>query len=104
MFWRAWLIELIGYLQRKSLEQKNAPGFCLIDCSNRRDALPLLLADSADAPNASCNFHQILDMQGVAQQPSEDCAATSTKPESTGEFSPTISGEKVGRRILYRDI
>ena len=58
----------------------------------------------ADAPNASSNLEQILDVNGVAEEPGEDGTAAATEPETTGEVSPAVAGEQVGRGVLNRHI
>ena len=58
----------------------------------------------ADAPNASSNLEQILDVNGVAEEPGEDGTTAATEPEPTGEIGPTVAGEQVGGGILNRHI
>ena len=58
----------------------------------------------ADAPNASSNLEQILDVNGVAEEPGEDGTTAATEPETTGEVSPAVAGEQVGWGVLNRHI
>ena len=58
----------------------------------------------ADAPNASSNLEQILDVNGVVEEPGEDGATAATEPEPTGEIGPAVAGEQVGGGILNRYI
>ena len=60
--------------------------------------------NSADAPDTSSDLEQILNVNGVAEEPGKNGAAAATKPEPTGEVGPTCAGEEVGGRILNRDV
>ena len=43
-------------------------------------------------------------MQGVAKKPGEHGTAATAKPEATGEFRPTVSGEEIRRGIVDGDV
>ena len=59
---------------------------------------------SADAPDTSRDLEQLLNVNGVAEEPGENGTAATTQPEPTGEVSPTGAGEQVGGGILNRHI
>ena len=59
---------------------------------------------SAHAPDTGSYFDKLLNVQGVAEQPGEDCTSTATQPEATGELRPTVAGEKICRGIVDSDV
>ena len=59
---------------------------------------------SADAPDPTSDFHEVLNVKGVAQKPGKDGTAATAKPETTGEFRPTVPSEQIGRWIFDGDV
>ena len=54
----------------------------------------------ANAPDASSDLEQILNVNRVAEEPSEHSAAAATQPESAGEVGPACPGEQIGWWVL----
>lgn len=72
-------------------------GFVLVYLSERPRG-------SAHAPDTGSYFDELLDVEGIAEQPGKNCTTAATKPEATGELRPTVAGEQIRGRIVDRDV
>lgn len=72
-------------------------GFVLVYLSERPRG-------SAHAPDTGSDFDELLDVEGIAEQPGKNCTTAATKPEATGELRPTVAGEQIRGRIVDRDV
>ena len=59
---------------------------------------------SAHAPNTGSNFHKLLNVEGIAEQPGKDGTPTATQPEATGELRPAVAGEEISGGIVDGDV
>ena len=59
---------------------------------------------SAHAPDTGSDFDELLNVEGIAEQPGKNCTTAATKPEATGELRPTVAGEQICGRTVDSDV
>ena len=72
-------------------------GFVLVYLSERPRG-------SAHAPDTGSYFDELLDVEGIAEQPGKNCTTAATKPEATGELRPAVAGEEISGGIVDSDV